>query len=75
MGSAALGLAYLATARLDGYYQLILQLWDVAAAALIVSEAGGKMTTPSGEGWSPRTGPIVASNGLVHDEFRKALRL
>lgn len=50
-GSAALGLAYVAAGIMDGYYHHMLQPWDVAAAALLITEAGGVLTTPAGAPW------------------------
>ena len=49
LGSAALDLCYVAAGRLDGYWELSLQAWDVAAGALIVQEAGGVLTAPDGQ--------------------------
>jgi myo-inositol-1(or 4)-monophosphatase len=64
MGSAALGLAYLATGRFDAYIERGVSLWDIAAGGLIVECAGGKFRV------APTPGKhkfrMVASNGLVH---------
>lgn len=66
-GSAALDLCYVASGRLDGYWERKLHAWDVSAGALIVEEAGGRVTDLRG-GPLPADGSrIVASNGLVHD--------
>ena len=65
-GAAALDLAYVATGRLDGFWESNLQPWDVAAGALLVSEAGGLVTGYAGEPYSIRNHRIVASNGLIH---------
>ncbi len=66
-GSAALDLCYVAAGRLDGYWELKLKAWDVAAGALIVSEAGGRVSDLAG-GPAPRSGrEIVASNGHLHE--------
>lgn len=48
-GSAALDLSYVAAGRFDGYWELTLKPWDFAAGALIVQEAGGQVTSPTGE--------------------------
>ena len=48
-GSAALDLCYVACGRLDGFWELKLKPWDIAAGALIVDEAGGKLSNFSGE--------------------------
>lgn len=66
LGSAALSLCYVAAGRLDGYMHLSLAPWDVAAAALIIEEAGGTITTPRGEAWSVHSQAYVASNGYLH---------
>lgn len=64
MGSAALGMAYLASGRLDGYIESRISLWDIAAGQLLVETAGGKVElTPiagSGDAYA-----IVATNGLI----------
>jgi myo-inositol-1(or 4)-monophosphatase len=69
-GSAALDLAWLAAGRVDGYYELHLNPWDVAAGRLLVEEAGGTVTDFSGRPWSqdPRTWgrQTLASNGPIH---------
>jgi len=68
-GAAALDLAYVAAGRFDGYWELKLKPWDLAAGALLVREAGGRATTPGGKPWRLKQGDIVASNGLVHDQM------
>lgn len=75
VGSAALGLAYLAAGRLDGYYHLALKLWDVAAGALIVTEAGGKLSAPDATAWRLGMEQLVASNGVLHAALLRALAL
>ena len=75
VGSAALGLAYVAAGWLDGYYHLALQPWDVAAGALIVTEAGGRISTPDGSAWQLGIGQAVASNEVLHEEFLRTLGL
>jgi len=65
-GSAALDLCYVAAGRLEGFWELKLHAWDVAAGALIVEEAGGRVSDMRG-GAMPRSGSeVVASNGHVH---------
>ncbi len=76
MGAAALDLAYTACGRLDGFWELHLSPWDVAAGTLLVREAGGRVSDFSGaedidailEGRN-----IVASNGRIHEEIRFCL--
>lgn len=65
-GSAALSMCYVAAARLDAYFHFSLSPWDVAAAALIVEEAGGRVTTPANEPWSVHSQAYVVSNGHLH---------
>jgi myo-inositol-1(or 4)-monophosphatase len=66
IGSAALALCYVAAGWLDAYFHLALQAWDQAAAGLIIRQAGGTITDPSGAAWSFTTPGCVASNGLIH---------
>jgi myo-inositol-1(or 4)-monophosphatase len=68
-GSAALDLCYVAAGRFDGFWELQLHPWDVAAGLLIVEEAGGRTSDMSG-GPARRSGvEVVATNGLVHAEL------
>ncbi|MBM3307832.1 MAG: inositol monophosphatase [Candidatus Eisenbacteria bacterium] len=73
-GSAALDLAYVARGRLDGYWELGLRPWDVAAGGLVVREAGGAVTNFGGGAWDHRRGDIVASNGRIHAELLSHIR-
>ncbi|MDN3517896.1 inositol-1-monophosphatase [Aquisalimonas lutea] len=67
-GSAALDLAYVAAGRLDGYWELGLKPWDIAAGALIVREAGGVVADFNGEERYMDNGNVVAGNPkLFHD--------
>ena len=68
-GSASLDLCNLAAGRLDGYWELKLQPWDVAAGSLIVREAGGTVTDFSGKRSSIRDKEVVASNGRIHEQI------
>jgi len=65
-GSAALDLCYVALGRFDGYWELKLKPWDVAAGSLIVAEAGGMVTDFSGTRFSIHDNEILASNGKLH---------
>jgi len=66
LGSAALDLCYVAAGRLDGFWEGSLKPWDVAAGALLVEEAGGRVTLMDGSPFAPRAGQIVAANpGLL----------
>jgi myo-inositol-1(or 4)-monophosphatase len=68
-GAAALDLAYVAAGRLDGFWELKLKAWDVAAGVLLVREAGGRVSTFDGSIYDVFNDKIVASNGLIHDEM------
>ncbi len=74
-GSAALGLVYVAAGWLDAYYHLSLMPWDVAASAVIIREAGGTLTEPSGQPWSLGQTAVVASNGRLHASVVATLAL
>lgn len=69
IGSAALGIAYLAPGWLDAYYHFALQPWDVAGPSLIVEEAGGRLTTPGGAPWQMGESRLVATNGRLQQEL------
>ena len=72
-GAAALDLAYVAAGRFDGFWEEGLKPWDVAAGALIIEEAGGRVSNYRGEPLDIHTPPVVASNGLIHDEMMHVL--
>ena len=74
-GSAALDMAYVACGRFEGFYEEGLQPWDVAAAAVIVEEAGGRVSRYDGSPVSIYTPPIMASNGLVHEAMMRVLAM
>lgn len=72
-GAAALDLAYVACGRYEGFWELYLSPWDVAAGALLVREAGGRVTDLSGgNGWHDGH-EILATNGPLHDTIREKL--
>lgn len=73
-GSAALDLAYVACGRTDGFWELGLAEWDMAAGALLVNEAGGTVTDLAGGDRHFRTGNIVAGNLKVHRALLQALQ-
>jgi myo-inositol-1(or 4)-monophosphatase len=81
LGSAAIDLCYVAAGRLDGFWEQRLHPWDVSAGALLVEEAGGRVTNLSGGPFDSRRGEAIASNGFVHsamvetiEEFKAGLR-
>lgn len=69
VGSAALALAWVASGRLEMYYNLGIKPWDAAAGQLLVREAGGMVGSWSGEGWTAKQSDIIASNGRLHKDF------
>jgi myo-inositol-1(or 4)-monophosphatase len=72
-GAAALDLTDVARGRLDGFWELMLAPWDVAAGFLIIREAGGRVTDLDGRDAQPAHGPVVASNGVLHDWLLESL--
>jgi len=72
-GAAALDLAYVAAGRLDGYWELKLKPWDVAAGSLLVTEAGGELSNHAGLPYSVYDHRILASNGALHREMLEVL--
>ena len=72
-GAAALDLTDVASGRLDAFWELMLAPWDVAAGLLIIREAGGRVTDLEGRDALPAHGPIVATNGTLHDWLLEAL--
>ena len=67
LGSAAIDLCYVAAGRLDGFWESDLKAWDIAGGALIVAEAGGRITDMAGEPFNSRGGHVLATNGHLHD--------
>ena len=68
LGSAVLALAYVAAGRIDSFFQLRLQPWDLAAAWLLVEEAGGLITTWEGAPLSLAAPGVVAANPTLHPQ-------
>lgn len=73
VGSAALDLCWVAAGRLDAYWEFGVRPWDTAAGALIVIEAGGRISRFDGSPYPLDDPGIVASNDLVHDALIEAL--
>ncbi len=71
VGSAALGLCYVAAGWTEAYFHGALAPWDTAAAVLVVREAGGRVTRLDGGPWTFGQPTCLASNGLVHDGLAK----
>lgn len=74
LGSAAIDLCYVAAGRMDAFWETDLKAWDVAAGALIVTEAGGVVTTTGGDPFSSRVGDMLATNGRLHGPMVEVVR-
>lgn len=72
-GSAAIDLAYVAAGRLDGFWERGLRPWDMAAGALLVEEAGGRVTNYELDPFVLESGKILASNGKIHEAISREL--
>ncbi|OPL18803.1 MAG: hypothetical protein AVO35_12870 [Candidatus Aegiribacteria sp. MLS_C] len=72
-GSAALDLSYVASGRLDGFYEQSLKPWDMAAGCLLVMESGGKVTAYQGGAWTLSSGGVLASGPVIHDAMRRGI--
>lgn len=73
-GSAALDLAYVACGRLDGFWEMGLGKWDMAAGALLITEAGGLVSDFQGEPNYLEKGEIVAGNPKIHPELLEIVK-
>ena len=69
LGSAALDVCYVAAGRMDGFWEQGLGPWDIAAAALLVEEAGGRSSDLDGRPFKVRTGRLLATNGHLHEQM------
>jgi myo-inositol-1(or 4)-monophosphatase len=73
-GSAALDLCYVASGRFDGFWEMKLNPWDVAAGSLLVREAGGEVSGFSGGPFNVDSKEILATNGKIHKEMVSTLK-
>lgn len=73
LGSAAIDLCYVAAGRLDGFWEMHLGPWDIAAGALIVAEAGGRVSATDGHPFASRRGNVLATNGAIHEQMIEAI--
>ena len=73
-GSAALDLAYVAAGRLDGFWEIGLNSWDMAAGVLLVREAGGIVTDFSGDGHYLQTGNVIAAATKVYQPLYETIK-
>jgi myo-inositol-1(or 4)-monophosphatase len=69
LGSAAVDLCYVAAGRMDGFWESDLKPWDIAGGALLLREAGGRVTDTRGQPFSSRGRDVLGSNGRIHDEM------
>jgi myo-inositol-1(or 4)-monophosphatase len=74
LGSAAIDLCYVAAGRLDGFWETDLKPWDIAGGALIVAEAGGRVTNMDGDPFTSRGGHVLATNGHLHEAMLSIIR-
>ena len=75
LGSASIDLAYVAAGKLDAFWERNLNLWDVCSGVLLIKEAGGKVTEPSGDSWNINSKDILASNTKIHEIVQQKLSL
>ena len=73
-GSSARSLSYAAEGKIDIVIDYHDRPWDFSAGALIVEEAGGKVTDMSGRPWSSRSRGYIASNGTLHKDIIRILK-
>jgi myo-inositol-1(or 4)-monophosphatase len=73
LGSAAVDLCWVAAGRMDGFWERDLKAWDIAGGALIVAEAGGRVTAMDGSPFASRGGNVLASNGRIHDAMLEVI--
>ncbi len=74
VGAATLDLAYVACGRLDGFWEMGLKPWDMAAGALLIKEAGGIVCDPNGSEDYLKTGNIVAANPIIIRQLLKTMK-
>ncbi len=72
-GSAALDLCFVAAGSFDGFWEVGLHPWDLAAGVVVLLEAGGRASGLSGEGFDPHRGDILASNGRIHSDLMRLM--
>jgi myo-inositol-1(or 4)-monophosphatase len=74
LGAPALDLCYVACGRVDGFYMIGMHPWDVAAGAIILREAGGRVTDFSDHNFDLSSSDILGSNGRMHDDLLNILQ-
>jgi myo-inositol-1(or 4)-monophosphatase len=73
LGSAAIDLCYVAAGRMDGFWESDLKPWDIAGGALIVAEAGGRVSDIAGRPFRSRAGAVLATNSELHDAMLRVI--
>src|SRR5262249_60304708 len=73
LGAASLDRCFVAAGWLDAYWEFKLKPWDLAAGAVIATEAGGRVTDLGGGPFASAAGEILATNGRIHDEMIETL--
>jgi myo-inositol-1(or 4)-monophosphatase len=74
LGSAALDMCYVAAGRLDGFWEQHLKPWDVSAGALLIVEAGGRITGIDGAPFNAAAGHLIAANDQLHAQMLDVIR-
>tara|TARA_B100000965_G_C19485786_1_gene710704 strand:- start:67 stop:843 length:777 start_codon:yes stop_codon:yes gene_type:complete len=75
LGAASLDLAYVASGKIDGFWEKDLNLWDVISGVLLIKEAGGRISEPDGKNWNTKSRDILASNTSIHQKLIEKLTL
>ena len=75
LGAASIDLAYVASGKIDGFWEKDLNLWDVCSGVLLIKEAGGRVSEPEGDSWTTKSRDILVSNTLIHNRLIKNLTL
>ena len=75
LGAASLDLAYVASGKIDGFWEKDLNLWDVCSGVILVKEAGGRITDIKGHKWDTNSKDILVSNTIIHEKLIENLTL
>ncbi len=75
LGAASLDLAYVASGKIDAFWEKDLNLWDICSGVLIVKEAGGRVSEPNGSNWTIKSRDILVSNSFIHNKLIENLTL
>ncbi len=73
VGAAAIDLCYVASGRLDGFFERKLKPWDMAAGSLVIAESGGNISRFDGKKWHYTDQTIIASNSSIHQQMIEVL--